>query len=253
MRSDRRLSRGRNRYASPHISARYMRNYGAFPRPRTAAALKPFKDRTGKFRTGFPGAGIEQLQLQRPPERLHHGIVVAIADRAHDRSNPASRSRSPSPSVDRPGPRPARPWTSRPDGPVRPRGGGTRAGVVTAWRTSFLMIAGDLRASVRRTGKLIRPLPRLPARSFRQAQGLRSPTQRDHKVRKRPVASHDAPHLGQVTVSYGQSGDQAPNHTIRLRPGRQTLSGTGWISSALCPARSWMRCTAAASGASDRQ
>ncbi|MGA5139287.1 serine hydrolase [Streptomyces azureus] len=32
-----------------------------------------------------------------------------------------------------------------------------------------------------------------------------------------------------------------------------TVNGTGWISSALCPARSWMRWTASADGASERQ
>lgn len=33
----------------------------------------------------------------------------------------------------------------------------------------------------------------------------------------------------------------------------QTVRGTGWISSALWPARSWMRWTASAEGASERQ
>src|SRR5690606_3808749 len=35
---------------------------------------------------------------------------------------------------------------------ARPRGVGTLAGEVRAWGTSFLMIKGDLRASVRKTG-----------------------------------------------------------------------------------------------------
>lgn len=42
-----------------------------------------------------------------------------------------------------------------------------------------------------------------------------------------------------------------PARSPRLVP--QTDNGTGWISSALCPARSWMRWTASADGASERQ
>ncbi|GAA2460618.1 hypothetical protein GCM10010405_51240 [Streptomyces macrosporus] len=41
------------------------------------------EDRVGQFRAGAPPAAVERLGLHPAPERFDHGVVVAVADRAH--------------------------------------------------------------------------------------------------------------------------------------------------------------------------
>jgi hypothetical protein len=55
--------------------------------------LQVLKDRVGQLDTGSPASPVEQLDLQPRPERLHHGVVVAVADRAHRGTSPASLTR----------------------------------------------------------------------------------------------------------------------------------------------------------------
>jgi hypothetical protein len=47
---------------------------------RVVPALYPLEDGVGKFIPGPPYSWVEQLELHRAPERLHHRIVVAIPD-----------------------------------------------------------------------------------------------------------------------------------------------------------------------------
>src|SRR5215204_2490253 len=67
-------------------------------------ALYPFEDGVGKLGTCFPCAGIEDLELQGSPERLHHRVVVTIANRTHRREQPVGAEALPeSPGRELPG------------------------------------------------------------------------------------------------------------------------------------------------------
>ena len=45
-------------------------------------AFPPFEDGVGKVGSCFPGAGVEDFELEGSPEGFPHGVVVAITDRA---------------------------------------------------------------------------------------------------------------------------------------------------------------------------
>src|ERR1700680_1976851 len=45
--------------------------------------LQVLEDGAGELHTCRPALSVEQLHLHPTPERLHHGVVVAVANRAH--------------------------------------------------------------------------------------------------------------------------------------------------------------------------
>jgi hypothetical protein len=51
-------------------------------------ALYPLEYGVGKFVSAGPFFRIEQLKLQGAPERLHHRVVITIANRAHRGEQP---------------------------------------------------------------------------------------------------------------------------------------------------------------------
>src|SRR3954451_20370197 len=55
-------------------------------------ALYPLEYRVGKLGAGLPAPRVEQFELHRPPERLHHRVVVTISDRTHREESSAGRS-----------------------------------------------------------------------------------------------------------------------------------------------------------------
>ena len=50
--------------------------------------LEVFEDRTGQFDACAPALPIEQFDLHATPERFHHRVVVAVANRTHRRKQP---------------------------------------------------------------------------------------------------------------------------------------------------------------------
>ena len=52
-------------------------------RVRVVPALYPFEDGVGKLVPRLPRFRVEELELHVAPERLHHRVVVTIADGAH--------------------------------------------------------------------------------------------------------------------------------------------------------------------------
>jgi hypothetical protein len=64
---------------------RIVHSDAGMPPGRVVPALYPLEDGIGKFIAGLPRSRVEQFELHRSPERLHHGIVVAVTDSAHRR------------------------------------------------------------------------------------------------------------------------------------------------------------------------
>ena len=50
--------------------------------------LEVLEDRVGQLEAGPPPLAVQQLDLHAAPERLDHGVVVAVADRSHRRHQP---------------------------------------------------------------------------------------------------------------------------------------------------------------------
>ena len=56
--------------------------------------LEVLEDRVGKLEACAPAATVQQLCLHSSPERLHHRVVVSVADTAIESASPAPLTRS---------------------------------------------------------------------------------------------------------------------------------------------------------------